>query len=123
MESDQDWYFVLDSVLSACRIATHCSTGVSPYRMVFNKDPILPFEYKDKLNYHPDRYLQDDVELKGTNIGDNSNDAKNTHEFSHTLEEMEKQKYEIFGQAKDKFKKSTKTSGQVLQCQKSWCSI
>ena len=26
--------------------------------MVYNKDPILPFEYKDKLNYHSDTYLE-----------------------------------------------------------------
>ena len=47
MLEENDWYKVLDSVLFACCIATHCSTGGSPYRMVYNKDPILPFEYKD----------------------------------------------------------------------------
>ena len=63
MENDNDWYNVLDSVLFACCIATHCSTGVSPYCMVFNKDPILPFKYKDKLNFHSDDYLDDECAL------------------------------------------------------------
>lgn len=54
MEKDNGWYLVIDSVLFTCCIATHCSTGVSPYQMMYNKDPILSFEYKDKLNYHPE---------------------------------------------------------------------
>ena len=54
MENDNDWYNVLDSVLFTCHITTHSSTGVSPYRMVYNKDPILPFEYKDKLDLYSD---------------------------------------------------------------------
>ena len=57
MENDNDWYNVLDSVLFTCHIAIHSSIGVSPYHMVYNKDPLLPFEYKDKLDLHSDEYL------------------------------------------------------------------
>ena len=67
MENDNDWYNVLDSVLFTCCIATHSSTGVSPYHMVFNKDPILPFEYKDKLDFHSDDYLDDESALTAPN--------------------------------------------------------
>ena len=56
MEDDNDWYNVLDSVHFACHIATHSSAGVSPYCMVFEKDLILPFEYKDMLDFHSDNY-------------------------------------------------------------------
>ena len=101
MLEENDWYKVLDSVLFACHVATHCSTGVSPYRMVYNKDPILPFEYKDKLNYHSDTYLE------------GKNDTNSNPEFSHTLKEMEKQKDEIFSQAKGKIKKCRTTRQSV----------
>ena len=47
-ESQEDWYDILDSVFFAICISKHSSTGVSPYRMVYNKDPILPFEYSDR---------------------------------------------------------------------------
>ena len=67
MENDNDWYNVLDSVLFACHIATHSSIGVSPYHMVFNKDSILPFEYKDKLGFHSDDYLDDESALTAPN--------------------------------------------------------
>ena len=46
----QDWYDILDSVLFAIYISKHSSMGVSHYRMVYNKDLILPFEYADRCD-------------------------------------------------------------------------
>ena len=99
IENDNDWYNVLDSVLFACHIATHSSTGVSPYCMVFNKDLILPFKYKDKLDFHSDDYLDDESSLIAPNGCTQANSININQEFSQTLEEMEKQKQEIFSHA------------------------
>ena len=92
MENDNDWYNVLGSVLFACHIATHSSTGVSPYWMVYNKNPILPFEYKDKLDLYFDEYLDYESPLAAPNVCTNANGANINQEFSQTLKAMEKQK-------------------------------
>ena len=123
MENDNDWYNVLDSVLFTCHIATHSSTGVSPYRMVYNKDPILPFEYKDKLDLYSDEYLDYESPLTAPNVCTDANGTNINLEFSQTLKAMEKQKQEIFSHAKTKIKKSTEAPGQMLQCLKCRCSI
>ena len=39
---------MIDSVLFAIRTTRHSSMGMSPYRVIFNKDPLLPFEFVDK---------------------------------------------------------------------------
>ena len=49
MKDKSDWLHILQDVLFACRIAKHASTGFSPYRLMFNQDPILPYEYNDNL--------------------------------------------------------------------------
>ena len=108
MENDNDWYNVLDSVLFACCIATHSSTGVSPYHMVYNKDPILPFEYKDKLDLYSDEYLDYKSPLTALNVCTDANGTNINLEFSQTLKAMEKQKQEIFSHAKTKIKKAQK---------------
>ena len=102
MENDNDWYNVLDSVLFACHIATHSSTGVSLYHMVFNKDPILPFKYKDKLGCHSDDFLDDKSALTAPNGCTQANGTDTNWEFSQTLRQMEKQKQEIFLMLKPK---------------------
>ena len=49
IQKQEDWYPVLNSVLFSMCSQTHSSTGYSPIRMLYNKDPILPFEMADKL--------------------------------------------------------------------------
>ena len=85
MENDNDWYNVFDSVLFACHIATPCSTGVSPYCMVFNKNPILPFKYKDKLNFHSDDYLDDKCVLTAPNGSTKANGTDTNRDFPKLL--------------------------------------
>ena len=54
MTEQTDWLKMLNSVLSSIRCQTHSSTGFSPMRMLFNKDPILPFQHADKADNCPD---------------------------------------------------------------------
>ena len=44
MEWQEDWYELLNNVLLGMRSQVHSSSGYSPIRMLFNKDPILPFQ-------------------------------------------------------------------------------
>ena len=52
MEDQDLWCYMLESILFAIWISHHSSSGMSLYRMVFNKDPILPFQYVDKQKTH-----------------------------------------------------------------------
>ena len=49
MSSQLDWCLMLPSVLFALRTAQHSSTGFLTFCMLYNYNPILPFEYADKL--------------------------------------------------------------------------
>ena len=51
MERQEDWAVMIDSVLLGMRSGTHSSTGYSPMRMLYNKDPELPFEIADKVKH------------------------------------------------------------------------
>ena len=46
-----DWYKLLNSVLFGMHCYTHSSTGLLAMRMLYNKDPIMPFEMADKLQH------------------------------------------------------------------------
>ena len=49
MQNQTDWAPMLPSVLFAIRTSKHCSTGFTPFRILYNFDPILQFEYGDKV--------------------------------------------------------------------------
>ena len=51
MEQQGNWYKLLNSVLFGMCCYTHSSTGFSAMRMLYNKDPIMPFEMADKLQH------------------------------------------------------------------------
>ena len=49
MMSQEDWEPMLPSVLFALCISKHSSSGMSPYRLLYQRDPILPFQFMDRL--------------------------------------------------------------------------
>ena len=50
MVSQEDWEPMLPSVLFALRVSRHSLTGLSLYRVLYQRDPILPFQYMDRVN-------------------------------------------------------------------------
>ena len=48
MTDRSDWNVMLNSVLFSVRCQTHSSTGYSPFCMMYQKDPIMPFQYTDQ---------------------------------------------------------------------------
>ena len=44
MARQEDWEPLLLGILFVLRIATHSSTGLSPYRVLYQRDPGLPFQ-------------------------------------------------------------------------------
>ena len=51
MHTQQDWEEILDSALLGMRLQVHASTRYLPIRMLFNINPVLPFQMTDKLKY------------------------------------------------------------------------
>ena len=49
MLGKSDWCPMLPIVLFALRTSVHSSTGFTPFHLLYNFDPVLPFEYVDKL--------------------------------------------------------------------------
>ena len=48
MQTQEYWPVLLNSVLFTMHCHTHSSMGYSPICMLFNKDPIMPFELANK---------------------------------------------------------------------------
>ena len=49
MVSQEDWKSMLPCVLFALQISKHSSSSMSPYRVLYQRDPILPFQFMDQL--------------------------------------------------------------------------
>ena len=98
MENQEQWVDMLDSVLFAICISKHSSIGTSPYRMLYNKDPILPFEYADRNDN-----LVHEHENSTCNIIDGSNGTPiDASPISILIEEMETQRAQLFDKAEIK---------------------
>ena len=91
MSDQSDWLPMLNSVLFAIRCQTHASTGFSPFRTLYNKDPILPFQYADTLEHHQHQ---------------NENMCPDTDPVTYMISKLESQRTEIFDKAKQKITKA-----------------
>ena len=47
--SQEDWEPMLPSVLFALQISKYNSSRMSPYRVLYQRDPVLPFQFMDRL--------------------------------------------------------------------------
>ena len=50
MVSQEDWESMMSNVLFTLRVSRHSSTGLSLYRVLYQRDPILPFQYMNRVN-------------------------------------------------------------------------
>ena len=107
MQSQSDWGKALPSVLFAIRTAQHASSGVTPFCMLYGYDPILPFQYADKMKHGilsgDDADCESDVDIHSEVSGDTSGDPVTTR-----IKEMEKNHKTIFAKASKSIKKAQK---------------
>ena len=54
LENQGDWEDKVPSVLFSVRASRYSSTGISPFRLMFQHDPIYPFEFMDRLKHDGD---------------------------------------------------------------------
>ena len=95
--SQQSWHEILDSVLFAICVTRHTSTSTSPFRLMFNKDPILPFKYADRN----DNLVHETTEC---NVSQPIDEDGNP--LFELIEIMETQHENLFDRAKNKIQKS-----------------
>ena len=61
MENQEDWEYmlpsVLPSVLFSVQASRHSSTGISPFRLMFQRDPIHLFVFMERLKHDGDEMV------------------------------------------------------------------
>ena len=103
MSEQNHWYDLLDSVLFVCRVSQHKSIGFSPFRMLYHKDPILPFEYADRSdNSEPESQVFGAQQAKSLNEQSDSDGDP----ITNILNRMEAHKKYIFQGAEQNIKKA-----------------
>ena len=97
MMSQEDWGPMLPSILFALRISKHSSGSMSPYRLLYQRDPILPFQFMDQLKNG------------GLNTASNClNLPESDNPVSDLVEKLEQIPKQAFSQASQNIKKAQK---------------
>lgn len=99
MVNQDEWDEHLDSVLFSIRVHKHSSTGMSPFRMMFNRDPIMPFQYKDRLEQYPESLPEDCFNIES---------QSNNNSIDQMVSELEIERSSIFQKAGVNIKKAQK---------------
>ena len=100
------WCLMLPSVLFALRTVQHSSTGFSPFHLLCNYDPILHFEYADKLR----NGILSDVDSDDDSVSPDG-EGSGTTEFDPLLSKiqyLEDQRKGTFDKASQSIKKAQK---------------
>ena len=106
MIGESDWCPMLPSVLFALQTLVHSSTGFTPFCMLYNFDPVLQFEYADKL--HNGLISDDDDEVECDDQTSADCECSGTTQSDPLLSKiqfMEDQRKGIFDKASESFKK------------------
>ena len=98
-----DWCKMLLSVLFAIRTSQHASTGFTPFCMLYNYDPVLPFEYADKLKHSITS--DDDPDCKSNSDLDCVSGTTKSDPLLTKIQNIEDQCKEIFDKASKSIKK------------------
>ena len=109
---ESDWCPMLPSVLFALRTSVHSSTGFTPFHLLYNFDPVLPFEYDDKLKNG--MLNDDDSESECDDKSDHceTSGTTNCDPILSKIQYMEDQHKDIFDKASDSIKlRSIKLKG------------
>ena len=135
MINQEDWVDLLPIVLFTIRTSRHSSTGFLPFRMLYQKDPVMPFEHANKLK-HDDEYDSDATEIYKPGSSGNSSsgstsgsghvtsasasgstpgsDSECSDDIVSTIQNLEDQHKKIFDRAHKSIKKAQKHQAKVL---------
>ena len=99
---------MLPSVLFALRISKHSSTGMSPYRVLYQRDPVLLFQFMGWLNNGGLESVSDCLNLP------ESNDP-----VSDFVEKLEQMHQNVFNQTSKNIKKAQKHQAKCYNARNS----
>ena len=102
MVSQEDWEPMLPSVLFALRVSRHSSIGMSPCRVLYQRDPILPFQYMDRVNNGDLDSANDCLNIP------NNDDCHSDDPLCYLVDKLKKIWKDSFVQASDKINKAQK---------------
>ena len=108
MVSQEDWEPMLPSVLFALHISKYSSTGMSPYRVLYQRDLVLPFQFMDWLNNGGLESVSDCLNLP------ESNDP-----VSDLIEKLEQMCQNVFNQTSKNIKKAQKHQAKCYNARNS----
>ena len=98
MASQRDWAKLLDSVLFGMHSQVHSSTGFSPIHMLYNKDPLMPFQVAAQIKQYHELNTNDsseDIESENDNeidLGQSPITTEMNSELMGTVQQLEKQR-------------------------------
>ena len=95
---------MLNSVSFLVRSQVYSSTGFSPMRMLFNKDPILPFQYADQMENCSD--AESDMSNPFSTKDQDVNPFSTKDPVVDMVEKLELQRTAIFDKAGSKIAKA-----------------
>ena len=107
MSEQTDWVKMLNSVLFSVRSQVHSSTGFSPMRILYNKDPILPFQYADQMENCPD--AENDISNPFSTRDQDVNPLSTKDPVIDMVEKLELQRTAIFDKAGSKIANAQKS--------------
>ena len=105
MMHQEDWEPMLPSVLFVIRISKHCSTGLSPYRMLYQRDPVLPFQFMDRMSNGGLNSANECLNMSNDNDLD---DSKDNNIICDIVDQLEHMQNNVFSQASQGIKKAQK---------------
>ena len=106
MLAESDWCLILPSVLFGLWTSVHSSTGFTPFHMLYNFDPVLPFEYADKLNNG--LVSDDEFDDDKTTVECECSGTTQCNPLLSKIQFMEDQRKGIFDKASESIKKVQK---------------
>jgi hypothetical protein len=93
-----DWPFALDSVLLSVRTSKHASTGYTPFRLMFMRDPVIAAEVED-----------DKIDIQANNIDPPPSPHQEPPvDLEEKVEKLEQMKQQMMSQASSNIKNAQK---------------
>ena len=131
MENRSDWKDLLPSVLLACNSSKHKTTGYSPYRAIYSKDPVMPWEHMDAVRNNEgnkpanmeEMSIEESLELMMSTreaIFSNAADNIKKAQARYTRDYNERNKGSPFNVGDKVLKKNPKCIGRLEKFQAPW---
>ena len=105
MMHQEDWEPMLPSILFALRVSKHCLTGLSPYRILYQQNPMLAFQFMDRMSHGG---LNSATECFNISSSNDSDDSGDNDPICDIVDQLEQVQNNVLAQASQNIKKAQK---------------